>query len=337
MITKTMNTSSVSSQEDDKKEEYTYSDGTGDCTLEFKYTVVELVAIEVVSGANAISDGSSTPADTSCCAAIKGSGDIVLKAKLNPTIPSTSVTAGIITWNGGSAGATLDNRKVSKNSATKETITATCLNSTEKMVAYVIWCDTGSFGGHFSNNSKGFTSPGLQTVNGSTGQTSSTCEIEFTVTPPSLIPDGNMNLFDKSEILFDVSRDKRVKKWTKMTTLASWRLVDNRGSSWASDDSHDTEEDNNPWDGTSKLYGNDGPSNVPGATVGYVKKLNMREWVRVGFGGVTGRSGTICSSYLSWKCFRSLKEVNSTWSNDSMYGNVINTGNEFWGTVPNTN
>jgi hypothetical protein len=81
------------------------------------------------------------------------------------------------------------------------------------------------------------------------------------------------------------------------------------------------------------LYANDWPTNVPGNVDAYVRKMNMREWVRVGLGGISGRNGTLCSEYSYWHVFRSLKK-NGNWTNDNTCGNEIPPGNVFWGTIP---
>jgi len=116
----------------------------------------------------------------------------------------------------------------------------------------------------------------------------------------------------------------------------AWTLYDDRGNSWASDDSHDDDEDDNPWDANGHLYGNDTPGDTPAAgTVGYVKKLRMREWVRVAIGGAPARSGTICSDYQYWHIFRSLVNHGGTWSHSADFGgNELISGDPGWGLTP---
>ena len=302
---------------------------------------VDLLRVEIVSGATAIADGQSTPTGTDVAAVIKGSGNVRLKAVLSPSVTESELPANFITWTGGTAvsGKQLE-RDASKSSWAKHTVTASMCSDSAAMLVYIIGASSSSFsptngtsGSHFQDNSLGYSSTGLQSVNSSTGSTSSQCEIEFSVEPAILITDGNNNLFDKNEILWDVSRDKKVLKWTK--TSGTWTLVDDRGSTWLSDDSHDSEEDNNPWNGNGHLYGNDVPLNTPSSNnEAYVKKLNMREWVRVGLGGTSGRNGANCSSYYAWRGFRSLAK-NGSWANSTSYdGNEIILGNQFWGSTP---
>ncbi|MGB2986978.1 MAG: Ig domain-containing protein [Phycisphaerae bacterium] len=305
-------------------------------------TVVEIKDIDVKNDtATTIDDGPSTPAKTDVAAAIKGSGDVLVEAELNPNVSAADLPANFITWTGGQAVA--DNqlqRKASKSAWAKHTLQATCGTSKYTMLVYIIGAEKGGYspangtsGTHFADNSKGYSSTGLLGPNAGTGRAKSQCEIEFSVKPDALITDGNNGLFKKSHIQWDVSRDKRVMKWKK--TGGTWSLVDDRSASWASDDNWHTEEDNNPWNGNGHLYGNDAPENIPGGVQAYVKKLNMREWVRVGLGGTTGPNGTRCSEYYPWHAFRSLKK-NPPWVNDNTYGNEVPTGNIFWGTVPTT-
>jgi len=302
-------------------------------------TGVEIVKINVKNNtASIIGDGPNTPSKTDGAAVIKGSGDVLVEVELNPALGVPDLPESFITWSGGQAvpGNQLE-RKASKSSWVKHTLTATCSASNSTMLVYVIGAEptnctpaNGISGSHFPDNSQGYPSTGVFGPDPLTGSAESRCEIEFSVVPDVLITDGNNGLFTKADIQWDVSREKRVKKWTK--TAGVWSLVDDRDT-WASDDSHDTEEDNNPWDGNGHLYGNDAPTNIPGSVEAYVKKMNMREWVRVGLGGITGRSGTVCSEYSYWHVFRSLKK-NGTWANDNTYDNEIAPGNVFWGSTP---
>ena len=62
----------------------------------------------------------------------------------------------------------------------------------------------------------------------------------------------------------------------------------------------------------------------------------MREWVRVGLAGTSGRNGTLCSDYLYWRAFRSIRSEITIWVNDNTYDNELYEGNSFWGSVPPT-
>ncbi|MBI4833340.1 MAG: SEL1-like repeat protein [Planctomycetes bacterium] len=309
--------------------------------LEMTFTVIKLEKIELVSGATMVADGTATPADTDICAAIKETGDVLLKAVIKPASVEPLLPPDAIIWKGGEgvSGNQLQ-RKVSKSTWVKNTVTATLYgtNRTVTMLAYIIGAEptdfsprNGTGGTHFSdNNAAWFVSTGVFGPNSTTGSYASRCEIEFTVKPDILITDGNANLFDKTQIQWDVSRNKRVKVWRK--TAGTWSVIDDRSSSWPTNDTVDTDEDNNPWDGNGHLYGNDEPS-WAGSGQGIVDKMNMREWVRVGLGGVSGRDGVRCSDYYLWHVFRSIK-LNGIWSADNTYGNEIALGNIFWGAIP---
>ena len=155
--------------------------------------------------------------------------------------------------------------------------------------------------------------------------------MEFAIQPSELLADGNGGVFSTSEVLWDVTREKRVRYWSRTGT--AWSLIDDRGTSWSDDDRLDHEEDNNPWNGNGHLYGYDEPG-WAGQNDGLVSKLNMREWVRVGLGGASARSGVRCSDYMLWHSFRGITRVNGVWANDANYENEIVVGNVFWGNVP---
>jgi len=258
---------------------------------------------------------------------------------LNPTVNEAELPDNFITWSAGNpvTGHQLQ-RKVSKSAWNKFILTATAGGSNSAtMVVYIIGADptgTKRDGTSYADNSNPYgITTGMQGPTGSNGAYESGIQIEFTIKPASLFTDANANLFDKDDIQWDVSRDKRVKYWKRVDSV--WDLFDDRGSTWASDDSYDAEEDNNPWDGNGHLYGNDAPGWV-GQGNWLVSKLNMREWVRVGLGGTTGRNGTICSDYQYWRAFRSIRDTDPNWVNDNTYDNELKEGNSFWGSVPPT-
>lgn len=210
------------------------------------------------------------------------------------------------------------------------------------MLVYIIGAEPTGFRGDgaspFADNSNPASGAlGVQAVSPASGSSVARCEIEFSVRPSDLISDGNNNLFNKADVRWDVSRDKRVRKWkgTSGASGTSWVLHDDRDH-WHSDDSHDSEEDNDPWDGNGHLYGVDSPSFRPPSTwIGYVKKLRMREWVRCMIGGGAARLGSRCSDYQYWHCYRSFQKSGGTWSESSDFdGNEIVSGDPGWGNTP---
>jgi hypothetical protein len=293
--------------------------------------IVDIEKIEIIRGATLIGDGASTPTNTDVCADIQGVDYVELKAIIEPNIPETDIPVGIIIWNGGEEvpGHPLQ-RLITKAHLKKHTISVEIMSrpdSKKIMLVYIIGAigqGTKHDGTSYADNSeKGwmvstFGSTGKNGPDPTSGAYNSHIQIEFKIQPDDLLTDANANLFNKNDIKWDVSRDKRVKYWKKRKGI--WALFDDRGDIWASDDPlPDDEEDNNPWDGNGHLYGNDAPG-VPGGfgdnnNAWFVSKLNMREWVRVGLGGETGRNGDICSDYIYWRAFRSIRD-----------GGSINTG-----------
>src|SRR5262249_49396115 len=152
---------------------------------------------------------------------------------------------------------------------------------------------------------------------------------------------GVANRFDKRDVQWDVSRDKLRREYWGVAAAGgtvTWSLVtlpNFNFESWVSDDSHDDDEDDNPWDGRGPRYGNDAPGGTPSATsVGCGKKLRMREWVRVNFGGGAGRLGTRCSDYSYWHHFRSLVKTGAVWGNSAQYGGCeIRATDPGWGSL----
>ncbi len=329
------------------------------CTGEFDLTgsaeatvdVVEVEKIDVVSGATAVADGTATPADTDVCVAIKGTGDVLLQANLDPDIPEADVPAGLITWTGGNpvTGHPLQ-RKVAKSAWGKTTVEVKCGASTGPdytMLLYIIGAQptgfkpSGADTGHFADfvcddGRAAFVSTGNDPPAPATGNSESRCEIQFTVRPSDIVTDGNANLFDTSEVDWDVSRQKKKKKWKKVAGLWTQLELPSQYTNWNQNDTFHGEEDTNPWDSDGHVYGRDKPTFIPGGTwTGYVKKFNMREWVRVDLGpGADGTTGTRCSDYKLWRVFRSFKKEAGTWQIDATYGDELAEGNLFWGTEP---
>ena len=301
-------------------------------------SVLKVESIEVLnSSATIIGDGAATPLNTDICASIKDAGDVLLQAKLQPNISEADLPSGFISWTAGEpvAGHLLQ-RKVSTSAWSKTEVEVHCGGSTEPaytMIVYIIGAEangTKRDGTSFSDNSQAvFT--GMHGPTGASGAYESNIEIEFSIKPNVLFADAAAGIINTNHIQWDVSRDKRVRYWKRDS--GTWILFDDRGSTWSSDDSHDAEEDNNPWDGNGHIYGNDTPA-WDGQGDWLVSKLNMREWVRVGLGGVSGRNGTICSEYHYWRAFRSIRETPPLWVNDNLYDNELEDGTAFWGSVP---
>ena len=316
---------------------WTYSVQTN-CVDNIVITIIKVDTIEVLnSSATMIGDGAAIPLNTDICASIKDTGEVLLQAKLQPNISESDLPSGFISWTGGEpvAGHLLQ-RKVSKSTWSKTEVKVYCGGSAEPaytMIVYIIGAEangTKRDGTSFSDNSQAV-STGMHEPTGSSGAYENNIEIEFSIKPDVLFADAVAGIFDTSYIQWDVSRDKRVRYWKRDS--GTWVLFDDRGTTWASDDSHDAEEDNNPWDGNGHIYGNDTPGWV-GQGDWLVSKLNMREWVRVGLGGVSGRNGTICSEYHYWRAFRSIRETPPVWVNENLYDNELEDGTAFWGSVP---
>jgi len=307
------------------------------CTVK----VCKVTNVNVESGATDDLDGSSVPANTDVCAAIKGSGDVQVVAVLDPALAGGDTPhPDLVSWSGGTevAGEMLK-RKFTKANWAKETLTANCGTSSYSQIIYIVGAQQsgykpadGQSGTHFTDNSQGYTSTGVMARDGS-GHWHNQCEIEFTIKPDALLSDGNSNIIDKNKVNWDVSRHKRAKYWQK--NGGTWSISDDRSASWESDDGGDDEEDNNPWNGNGHLYGNDAPY-IGEVGEAWVQKLNMREWTRVGFGSTSGRDGTICSDYYYWHSFVSIKKNGANWERDNTYDNEIPPGNTYWGNVPVT-
>lgn len=313
-----------------------------DITLEKEFFVVSIEGIEILdNSATMISDGQATPNKTDICAAIKKSGDIFLQVKLKPDIDENDLPSNFIKWKGGIEfqGHQLQ-RKVSKNVWGKTVVEVSC-SSIElgyRMIVYVIGADPTGFsppngisGTHFTDNEMGYTSTGIFGPDPTDGAYESKCEIQFTIKPDELVTDANNELFDTSEIKWDVSRERQELVWIKYSSI--WIIdPDNQSTDWVSDDKYDVEEDNNPWNGNGHLYGNDKPE-WEGIGDAVVDKMNMREWIRVGLSGISGRDGERCSEYKFWHVFRSIKK-NTIWLEDNTYENEIAENNIFWGNTP---
>ncbi len=316
----------------------TATDTTSGCTGTKGVTVVRVESIEILNdSATMIERGPATPSNTLVCATIRNTGTVLLQARLVPDITEQNLPDGLFAWEGGEtvAGHPLQ-RTVSKTAWGKNVLEIRSGNGTEAicgMIVYVIGAEptgTQRTGASFPDNSRP-RSTGMHGPVASTGIYTSGIEIEFTIKPSELLVDGIAGLFSTNDVQWDVSRDKKVRYWKKLS--GEWNLIDDRGIDWDSDDEWDTEEDNNPWDGNGHLYGNDAPG-WQGSGEGLVSKLNMREWVRVGLGGTSGRNGIICSDYQYWRAFRSIALGNSIWYNDGTYDNELEEGNAFWGSVP---
>ena len=308
------------------------------CSAQKQIIILKVDTIEVLnSSATLIGDGAATPLNTDICASIKDTGDVLLQAKLQPNISEADLPPGFISWTGGEpVTGHLLQRKVSKSAWSKTEVEVHCDGSIEPaytMMVYIIGAEangTKRDGTSFSDNSQAVLT-GMHGPTGASGAYESNIEIEFSIKPNVLFADAAAGIFDTNHIQWDVSRDKRVRYWKRDS--GTWILFDDRGSTWSSDDSHDAEEDNNPWDGNGHIYGNDTPA-WDGQGDWLVSKLNMREWVRVGLGGVSGRNGTICSEYHYWRAFRSIRETPPLWVNDNLYDNELEDGTAFWGSVP---
>ncbi len=311
----------------------------GDVTVHIY--VVEVTDIDVVSGATDIDDGASTPDNTDVCAAIKDAGDVVLVAHTNPTVVEAYLPDNFVSWWGGDVypGHQLF-RKVSKSSWAKHEVIADIGDSTATMLTYIIgseYTDIQRLMGEesFEDDEMAYKADpvGMIDPNPATGVFESNIQIQFTVRPDSLITDGNAGLFNINDIKWDVSRYAYFYLWLHNSGV--WTIEDDSGGQWISDDSVHDDEDNNPWNGNGHLYANDSPGTKQEAAADWVvMKANMKEWVRVGLGGTLGENGSLCSEYVDWRAFRSVRKVNDVWHNDNTYDNELVEGNLFWGNVP---
>ncbi len=307
--------------------------------------VIEVTDIDVLN--NTATDISPvvgfTPDRTDICAAIKpmtgDAGYVMLQAEIYPDV-AEGLVASLITWTGGEAvaGHPLQ-RKVSRAAWAKHTVKAEIGTSDYTMLVYIIGATpsgyspaNGQAGNHFADNEKGYPNgTGVFKVwNAANGTWHHYCEVEFAVKPDVLVTDANGKIFKKSEIKWDVSRERRTMFWRH--TAAGWAITES-STGWVNDDSHDGEEDNNPWNGNGHLYGNDGPGGTPPGDA-HVFKDNMREWARVGLGAAASSHGDRCSEYKPWRCFGSVKKVGAAWQKDNTYDNEIPPGHAFWGNTP---
>ena len=300
------------------------------------FTVVKVKRIKVVSGAIAIADGPNTPADTDVCAAVKpvegDAGYVILEAELDPAV--TEPPSGF-SWSGGEAvdGNKLQ-RKVSKSTWSKTTVTASCCTSVAKMIVYVIGAqptgfspENGTLGNHYDDNETSWPDlsplPIPQNKTGIWGPWEgygmlhhSRCEIEFTVEPSALVTDRNGGLFDASAISWDVSREKKF-GWL-LEDSQGWRTQHQLDQQWISDDTTSQGEDNNPWNGNGHLYSSDAPlcllNPPPSNIIGSFTLWLMREFVNC---TLSGGAGGRCSDYKNWHCRRCVVRSGSDWINDN--------------------
>jgi hypothetical protein len=125
--------------------------------------------------------------------------------------------------------------------------------------------------------------------------------------------------------------EKQKKLW--VFDNQGWHLGEN-ATDWATDATADgSEKDNIPWDGNGHVYGNDAPSFDLAGFQKVVKKMNMREWVRIGI-GQPATDGETASDYRLWHVFRAIKQQGNNAVDDADFENEVKTGNVFWGTVP---
>jgi hypothetical protein len=305
-----------------------------------KAVKIEVIEIQNQT-ATPIGPGLSIPPKTNIAAAIRGTGDILLQAKLTLPVPAADLPSGTLTWTGGSEVANNQlQRTVSKSAWAKHTVRVDCSSTHYTTLVYVLGAEptdysptNGTSGAHFPDNERGYATTGLSPppVDPATGRAEGRCEIQFTIRPDALVTDANNGIFATSDIQWDVSREQQRTTWRKNGGI--WTLADSEETWISDDDPTSNDEDNNPWNSNGHIYGNDIPWYYDQNVEAWVKKLNMREWVRVGLGGVSATDGTICSDYSHWHWFRSVtKGVN--WAEDPTYGNEIPPGNVFWGATP---
>jgi hypothetical protein len=264
------------------------------CEIDKGVTVVQVQPIEIVDhSATGIGDGLATPPNTDICAAIKGTGDIILQAAFSPDVSEDEVPDGFVSWTGGFPvlGHPLQ-RKVSKDEWSKTVVSLFVGDASEaaqSMIVYVIGAEpTGSKrdGTSYQDNAKP-RQTGLHGPTGDTGAFSSEIEIEFSIKPNELWVDGQAGLFKLNHISWDVSRDRQLRHWYYEND--DWHFID-ESNAWVSDDEEFMDEDNFPWDGHGHLYGTDAPRAQPLPSVSkFVIKWNMREGFRRGLGGTLGQ------------------------------------------------
>jgi len=292
--------------------------------------------------------------------------DIIVEAVISPD-PGKALPQVLkrMTWTGGTElpDKDLQKRAISRKSAAKTSVKCELGDITQTMNVYVIGADPTGFqgdgGSHNSDNSidprtrnkanMGSLGVGFSEINGTH---SGACEIQFTIQPPELITDGNAKLFNTAEIKWDVGREKQVIAWhakeVKDGIFSSPRIEwteepGSNTSTWTSDDADDLDEDNNPWDGNipGRVYGNDWPFVVLNSDViGFVKRLNMREFVTVQIGGGSGklgRNGPRVSDYKFWHYSCSIIKSGDKWVKAPQFdGNEIKEGNPAFPSKPKT-
>jgi hypothetical protein len=326
-----------------------------------KMSEVYNLTLSVSNGATMINGGKSAPADTVFAAGIQAmvtqmveiTATITFKASTMKGLGPLSLLKKL-TWTGGFdlPNKDLGKRGVSRTAHGKLEVTCALGDLKQTIVIYIIGAKPTGFQGdsgtHFSDNSitaaannKGSPNKlgvGLDAANSTIG---GACEIEFTILPAELLTDGNNNVFDTTEIKWDVTREKKVEAWfaKPAPTGMVWTKEtkpDLNISNWKDDDDSSTDEDNDPWGagGGGHLYGNDWPFvQTTSDAVGYVIRMQMREWVRVAIGGGSGNVPTSagtprCSDYQLWHFFGEIQKVNGSWTMTSSFGgNEITVGN----------
>lgn len=118
----------------------TATDPSGDmkpASITFK--VIKLESLSV-SGATQEKERVMNRADTNNWVTIKGNGDVTITAVIVPAVLESELPDKLITWTGGNAvkGHPLQ-RKVSKKTAAKTSVSATCGSSSESLDLWVIW------------------------------------------------------------------------------------------------------------------------------------------------------------------------------------------------------
>jgi hypothetical protein len=251
--------------------------GPDNCT----FTVVYVDSVTVESGAT-----QTNVTGAKNWAAVKAtSGDVIVKAVLNPTIPNEHVPD-VLSWSGGSAvsGDPL-RRTVSKTASAETPVTATCGLSSDYVDIWTIWA-TGEIrtsGSKSSGNNKTWTAAkGGDTLgplndedDGITaGEATGKMEGVFT-----LYPTGVYDI---------VSNGWDIKRWIDFHDYenGSTEEADSR-----SDDNVDTDEDLVP-DNDDKIYVIDGPTIPFGLNHTFETYNTFSEWVEW--------NGTKCSGNYYW-------------------------------------
>ena len=302
-----------------------------------------------------IADGTKTPEDTDVTAGILEvkdpagtQTDIEFKVELLPEgVTQADLCPDFIVWTGGVENGQLE-RKVKKDKWKKEIVSVKLKGATAAaytMNTYVI----GAEPTEFRATDKSFDNFDVRTswdpntlglhYFSENDYASQLCEIEFAIKPNVLYTDAVAGLFDKEQIKWDVTRDK--KRLVYIFDGSTWRITSDSLLDWESDDSPTNvieNKDNIPWDGEGFIYGKDGPGLMfleKNSRLGVIQKLNMREWVRVGLGGTDPyTSGIKCSSYKLWHAFLVLRKVDGKWQIFPDFETEIKEGNIFWGKVP---